>query len=122
MPPDRPELQAACRDPPSALGAFRAQRLRRVVERSSFIGCPGGRTPVPASASKMHSREDGGRHRMQSQARSEELTLLDLVLALDDAADSPREVRAALDHLLATRRVSFKRPAAMRRLGGGPRD
>jgi hypothetical protein len=54
---------------------------------------------------------------MHGKARSEELTLLDLVLALDDAADSPVEVRAALDHLLATRRVSFKRPAAVRQLG-----
>jgi hypothetical protein len=54
---------------------------------------------------------------MHGEARSEELTLLDLVLALDDVADSPLEVRATLDHLLATRRVSFKRPAAVRQLG-----
>ena len=59
---------------------------------------------------------------MHGERRSEELTLLDLVLALDDAADSPREVCAALDHLLATRRVSFERPAAVRQLGLRARD
>ena len=57
---------------------------------------------------------------MQGDSRLDDLTLQDLVLALHDAADSPREVRAALDHLLRTQRVTFKRPAAAaRRLGVG---
>ena len=42
----------------------------------------------------------------------DDLTLGDLVVALHDVADSPREVLAALDHLLRTRRVSFERPGA----------
>ena len=57
---------------------------------------------------------------MQGDSRPVQLTLQDLVLALHDAADSPSEVRAALDHLLRTQRVSFRRPAAaMRWLGAG---
>ena len=57
---------------------------------------------------------------MQIDSRRDDLTLQDLVLALHEAADSPREVRAALDHLLRTQRVSFKRPAvAARWLGTG---
>ena len=59
---------------------------------------------------------------MQPTARSEELTLLDLVLALHEAADSPREARAALAHLLATHQVRFERPARLRRLAAGPGD
>lgn len=39
-------------------------------------------------------------------------TLGDLVVALHEVTDSPREVLAALDHLLRTRRVSFERPAS----------
>ena len=57
---------------------------------------------------------------MQGNSRRIQLTLQDLVLALHEAADSPREVRAALDHLLRTQRVTFRRPAAAaRRLGAG---
>ena len=52
---------------------------------------------------------------MHGDSRRVQLTLQDLVLALHDAADSPSEVRAALDHLLRTQRVSFKRPAAAAR-------
>ena len=48
------------------------------------------------------------------------LTLQDLVVAVHDEARSPREALAALDHLLRTQRVSFKRPdSAARRLGAG---
>ena len=52
------------------------------------------------------------------------VTLGELVVALHEVTDSPREVLAALDHLLRTRRVSFERPAAAARLcdrlGGEP--
>ena len=47
---------------------------------------------------------------MLDDARAEEVTFEELVLALHDAADSPREALAVLDHLLRTQRVSFKRP------------
>jgi hypothetical protein len=51
-----------------------------------------------------------------------DVTLGELVVALHEVADSPREALAALDHLLRTRRVSFERPAAAAllcaRLGG----
>jgi hypothetical protein len=53
---------------------------------------------------------------MLSDAR--ELTFEDLVIALHEEAESPREALAVLDHLLRTQRVSFKRPAdAARRFG-----
>jgi hypothetical protein len=55
---------------------------------------------------------------MFSDARSQDVTFEDLVIALHEAADSPREALAVLDHLLRTQRVSFKRPAdAARRFG-----
>jgi hypothetical protein len=57
---------------------------------------------------------------MGTGSARDELTLQDLVLAVHEESDSPREALAALDHLLRTQRVSFKRPAAAaRRLGGG---
>lgn len=55
---------------------------------------------------------------MLSDARCDDVTFEDLVIALHEAADSPREALAVLDHLLRTQRVSFKRPAdAARRVG-----
>ena len=54
----------------------------------------------------------------------DDVTLGDLVIALHEVADSPREALAALDHLLRTQRVRFERPGAAARLcarlGGSP--
>jgi hypothetical protein len=51
----------------------------------------------------------------------DEVTLEDLVVAVHEEATSPREALVALDHLLRTQRVSFKRPdSAARRLAARP--
>jgi len=56
---------------------------------------------------------------MGARGESNELTLLDLVVAVHEAAASRREALAALDDLLSSRRVRFKRPfVAARRFGG----
>ena len=54
---------------------------------------------------------------MPARATQADVTTFgELVVALREAASSPREAAAALDHLLRTQRVSFERPRAAQRL------
>lgn len=72
-------------------------------------------------ASNLHALP--GQEALMLRDARNDVTFEDLVIALHEAADSPREALAVLDHLLRTQRVSFRRPAdAARRLGlgGGP--